>query len=85
MVILRIVFVGSFTHEPHEEVSIDPFVVVQWHEAQIIKTKNGGNDEDRDGAIYPDTVGNVVGSDTLIRTARIDSLGGMSLNAMLLT
>ena len=83
MIILGIVPVRSFAHEPHQEVSIDSFIVVQWHEIEIIKTKNGGNEEDCDDADCPDTVGDVVVHDNL--TARVFSLGGMSLNATLLT
>ena len=51
MIVLGIVPVGSFTHEPHQDVSIHPFVVVQWHEAQVVKTKDSGNDEDSDDTV----------------------------------
>ena len=82
MIIFGIVTKGSLAYEPERKISIDSFVVVQRHEAQIVETEKGANDEDPDDAESPYRFGNVFLDSRFNRVPRIVRLGWMALNAL---
>ena len=47
MIILRVVDVLALTHQCHQKVSVDAFVVMEWNEREIEESKEGANDYDR--------------------------------------
>jgi len=53
MIILRVILVGSLANQSDEEIPVDAFVVMQWHEIQIVQAQAGGDEEDYDDADSP--------------------------------
>ena len=56
MIIRRILLVRSITNESHQKVSVDAFIVMQWHEVQIVKAKAGSDQKNNDDTNAPDVL-----------------------------
>ena len=80
MIVFRIVPVSAIAHEPDKEVSVNSFIVMQWHEIQIVEPENGGDHEDPDDTKLPDAFRDV----PFRRLTRVVTLSGMSLGDSLL-
>lgn len=53
MIIRGIVLVRSFTNQSHQEIPVDAFIVMKWHEIQIVEAKARGNHEDKEDTDPP--------------------------------
>src|SRR5689334_15439918 len=53
MIVCRIVRVSAFANQPDEKVSVYSFVVMKWHETEIVQTKGGSKQEDRNHSDAP--------------------------------
>src|SRR6202165_2459062 len=74
MIVLGVVIVLAFTNQRHEKVSIDPFVVMQRNEREIVESHEGTDDQNPQSRQLPGTLRNLraAGWRVYIRLLRSD-------------
>src|SRR5713226_6238288 len=53
VIVLGVVLIEPFAHQPHKKISVDSLIMVQRHKLEIIKAQDGADNDDRDRSYQP--------------------------------